>query len=1160
MLPLEKSLRNQLERTVKEARAVAERAASAALEQLCVNRTSPDSQLTGSQKTLRNKLRAHGRQLGDSLNGDKSQTMDRLVEETAYQHWHRMLFARFLAENDLLMYPDPENPVPVTLEECDDLAPDENAANGWELAARFAARMLPQVFRVDSPVFSVALSPEHQRHLERLVAGLPSAVFRASDSLGWVYQFWQAKRKDDVNASEVKIGARELPAVTQLFTEPYMVSFLLDNGLGAWWAARTLVESDLANAPDEETLRQKASRPGIPLDFLRFVRNESGTWAPAGGTFDQWPENLADLKIIDPCCGSGHFLVAVLLMLVPMRMAREGLTAAEAVDAVLSQNLHGLELDPRCVEIAAFALALTAWKLAGYRPLPRLNVACSGLAPNCSEEQWLELARAAGLDTRTRGYEAILDGLRNLHSLFAKAPTLGSLIDPQNNARADLITADFETLQPYLAKILKAEAADDDVYERAVAAEGMAKAAELLSGTYHWVVTNVPYLSGGKQEEALKRFCENYSPEGKSDLANVFLIRCLDFCDKGGTASVVLPQNWLFLTSYRKFREKLLNQDTWNLIARLGPGAFETISGEVVKAILISLSRGQQDGSGSWRYAHSIKESRPITLRGLDVTEQRSSLEKAKSLCMVDIKSVDQAQQTDNPDARIALDNVSYDNYLGDYASSIQGLATADDSRFKALFWERRAVDSGWVLLQGAVNEIVDFAGRCDILFWENGEGQYFEHAMSLKKEKRLGGWKSGHEAWSRKGISISEMQSMPCTLYTGEMYDHCAHVIIPANEAYYDAIWSFCSSSEFRENVRKINQKLNVTNATLVKVPFDLDHWQKVAEEKYPNGLPKPYTDDPTQWIFHGHPCGSVVWDETTKWTAEGPPRHDDTVLQVAVARLLGYRWPAELDPAMELADEQRSWVNRCAELLPLADKDGIVCIPPVRGEPAAADRLLNLLAAVYGPAWTNETLAQLLTAADHAGKTLETWLREKFFTQHCKLFGHRPFVWHIWDGLRDGFSALVNYHKLDAKLMETLIYTYLGDWIARQKQDIANGVDGAQERLAAAERLKKSLEAIREGEAPYDIFVRWKPLAEQPMGWNPDLNDGVRLNIRPFLTVPDVGKKGAGILRDKPNVNWNKDRGKDVPSAPWYHQFQGERINDHHITLAEKRAARGL
>lgn len=140
----------------------------------------------------------------------------------------------------------------------------------------------------------------------------------------------------------------------------------------------------------------------------------------------------------------------------------------------------------------------------------------------------------------------------------------------------------------------------------------------------------------------------------------------------------------------------------------------------------------------------------------------------------------------------------------------------------------------------------------------------------------------------------------------------------------------------------------------------------------------------------------------------------------------------------------------------------------------------------------------------------------------------------------------------------METLIYTYLGDWINRRKSDRENGIDGAEEKLAAAENLKRKLELILEGESPHDIFfVRWKPIEKQPVGWNPDLNDGVRLNIRPFMTMGDVRKKGAGVLRNKPNIKWNKDRGKNVPSAPWYKlgpEFggnEGDRINDHHLNL---------
>src|SRR4030042_4755910 len=146
-----------------------------------------------------------------------------------------MLFARFLAENDLLM--EPRENIPISLAEADELA-KEDGVDVWVFASRCAQGMLPQIFRPDDPLIQVSFATEHMLKLEKLLASLPQAVFIAPDALGWVYQFWQTKEKKRVNDSEVKIGADELPAVTQLFTEPYMVSFLLHNQLGAWGAGQ----------------------------------------------------------------------------------------------------------------------------------------------------------------------------------------------------------------------------------------------------------------------------------------------------------------------------------------------------------------------------------------------------------------------------------------------------------------------------------------------------------------------------------------------------------------------------------------------------------------------------------------------------------------------------------------------------------------------------------------------------------------------------------------------------------------------------------------------------------------------------------------------------------------------------------------------------------
>jgi hypothetical protein len=1102
--PLDKKLRKQLENTVIKARVVAETAARSALVRLSVGASKPGEHLSDELRQQRNKLRAHGRQLGDSLQDNSEQGIEHLVQETAYEQWHRMLFARFLAENGLLIYED--GVTPLSIQDCFELAEDEVGVDGWELAGRYASAMLPQIFRVENPVLTIHFSPEHQRALENLLEGLDAETFQASDSLGWVYQYWQTQKKDEVNKSGNKIGADELSAVTQLFTEPYMVSFLLDNSLGAWW---------VSNYPQYKDL--------LPFQYLRYAPEQTDqadaeykeTDIPAAGAFEQWPKNLSELKMLDPCCGSGHFLVATLLMLVPMRMKVEGLTADEAIARVLSENIHGLELDQRCVEIAAFAVALEAWRYpesSGYRPLPSLNIAWVGQSIKAKKEDWLSLA---GDDER------LYYGMEALYSTFKDAPLLGSLIDPGKSIAKNLLSEGFADLQPLLNKALQQFEVEEN-QEAAIAAKGLTLAVELLNKKYELIATNVPYLSRGKQCKELQDFTELHYRDAKSDIANVFLERCLELNSKGGVTQMVMPQNWLFLGSYKKQREHLLKEVTWNLLARLGAGAFDTISGEVVNAILLSLTNAAPNNK--------------YLLRGVDASVSKTVNGKANVLESGTLLAVSQAMQLNNPDFRITLDSIMDCILLEEYASSYKGLDTGDMLRFIFQFWEVNDFHN-WSYFVDSANETKLFDGQNLVVYWENGQG-----TLSSYQNANI----RGRNAWDNIGINMGQMRNLPCSIYNGYLYGVNSAIIIPKKIKYFLSLWCFCSSPEFNESVRQVDQSLKVTNATLVKVPFDLERWTKIAEEKYPNGLPKPYSDDPTQWIFHGHPE-----------PAEEP-------LQVAAARLLGYQWPAESDKDMELSDQARAWLAQCESLSSFVDDDGIVCLSPVRGEKAADERLEALLMTAFGDQWNASLRNKLLTDVQCSGKTLGFWLREKFFEQHCKLFQNRPFIWHIWDGLADGFNALVNYHQLDRQNLERLIYTYLGDWIRTQDHGVKEGVDGAILRLQAAQILKTRLETILEGEAPYDIFVRWKPLAEQPLGWNPDINDGVRLNIRPFMAVPDIGKKEAGILRSKPNIKWTKDRGNDVASAPWYKlglqygESEGSRINDHHLSLAEKKAAR--
>jgi hypothetical protein len=228
MSTLPTTLRRQLENAIKQARKIAEIGARKALEALAVDEPEPYRHMDEAQRGLRRKLRAQAKQLGDgeSQIRNGAYQIKHLVEKLAYDQWHRLVFARFLLENNLLI--SPEHGVPVSLVDCEELAPSVGLRDAWAVAARFAANELPEIFRADDPVGAVELPFEDRNPLIQLVTELPAEVYTARDSLGWCYQFWQAERKDEINATGDKIGADELPAVTQLFTEDYMVDI-------SWW-------------------------------------------------------------------------------------------------------------------------------------------------------------------------------------------------------------------------------------------------------------------------------------------------------------------------------------------------------------------------------------------------------------------------------------------------------------------------------------------------------------------------------------------------------------------------------------------------------------------------------------------------------------------------------------------------------------------------------------------------------------------------------------------------------------------------------------------------------------------------------------------------------------------------------------------------------------
>jgi len=529
------------------------------------------------------------------------------------------------------------------------------------------------------------------------------------------------------------------------------------------------------------------------------------------------------------------------------------------------------------------------------------------------------------------------------------------------------------------------------------------------------------------------------------------------------------------------------------VIASLGNGAFSAISGAVVNVVLTVIHAKPPEPQS---------ESMALTLDMLEGAE-----EKAAGLRDGNYLMISQAAQRAHPDSRILTEAFGSGRLLEGAAQSFRGLGTTDQERFVRRMWELPRFDRRWQPFQSAPAGAAPYSGQSDALLWEEGQG-VLERFAKQNPQLVKGTHRRGNPAWHKSGVIVSQMGNLPASIYRGDLFDSNAAVILPNDPSHLSAIWAFCSSPRYAELVRTIDKSIKVTSANLLKVLFDVEAWRHDAPPE--GSLPKPYTDDPTQWLFTGRPDGSAE------------------PLQVAVARLLGYTWP---DHAGD-------------DLDPLADDDGIVCLPSVLGERIAADRLQELLARAFGGTWSPSRAAELLANTGSNKANLDSWLRDEFFRAHCQIFKSRPFVWHIWDGRKDGFAALVNYHRLDRATLGRVAYTYLGDWIERQaagaREPRRSG--GAEERLVAARELQRKLSLIMVGEPPYDIYVRWKGVMEQAIGWEPDLDDGVRLNVRPFVE--------AGVLRAKFNVRWEKDRGKTPDGS--------DRLNDVHFTNAEKQAAR--
>ena len=389
--------------------------------------------------------------------------------------------------------------------------------------------------------------------LGHMVADIPEADWQyAVQIIGWLYQYYNTELKDDTFAllkKNVKITKERIPSATQLFTPDWIVRYMVENSLGRLW---------LEGHPNAELhdgwkyyLDEAEQEPEVEAQLAK-LREEYKIIKPE------------EIKVIDPCMGSGHILVYAFDVLMQIYEAT-GYSQRDAAQSILENNLFGLDIDDRAAQLAYFAVMMKA------RQYDR-RIFSRGIQPHV-----YAIVESNGLDSSSVEY------FTNNDPKLKK--DFGTLMDELRDAKEygsilNISQVDFASLYARVEKVW----ADISMFRESVLNSflPLIQVAEIMAQKYDVVVTNPPYMAVSNAGAKVNDYVKKNFPDSKADLFAVFIERCGQMAKKNGYQAMITQHAWMFLSSFEKLRTKLLAVDIVNM-AHLGARAFEEIGGEVVQ-------------------------------------------------------------------------------------------------------------------------------------------------------------------------------------------------------------------------------------------------------------------------------------------------------------------------------------------------------------------------------------------------------------------------------------------------------------------------------------------------------------------------------------------------------------------------------------------------
>lgn len=1115
-----------------------------------------------------------------------------VIEEVAYTWFNRLIAIRFMEVNDYL-----PSHIRVLSSESGKLEPDL-VTTPFDAELPFTAEEETQIFQLKQDnkldeVFRIlflkqcnalneilpALFEKTKNYTElllslsvidqdgvvyHLIHDIPEDDFNIErggqvEIIGWLYQYYNTEPKAAAFAKNGKITKEEIPAVTQLFTPDWIVRYMVENSLGRLWVEG---HPDCGLKENWKYYLEEAQQEPEVQAKLSEIRKEYAALNPE------------DIKLIDPCMGSGHILVYAFDVLMQIYESA-GYSQRDAAKSILEHNIYGLDIDDRAYQLAYFAVMMKARQY-NRRILNGENT-CHVYAiqeSNSINRAHLKYFGAGMDDIEKNAAKMQLEGLLDT---LTDAKEYGAILNVESY-NWDLLRR-FVAAEDTAGQISMDSVGVEDTAEQL---NRLVDIGETMARKYWVTITNPPYAAISNLSPKVNDFVKANYPDSKVDLFAVFIERCGLMTRVSGYQAMITQHAWMFLASYENLRDKLLNKELINL-AHLGPHAFDEINGEVVQtssfvfcndffsnynSTFVQLVGGKNEAakaamfiSGEHRFNKTNEQLREI--QGTPYTAYWAS--------------------------DVVLSAFKKSHLVGDVSEPRVGMATANNDRFIRLWFEvnrnkfginissrKEAVESRkkWFPFAKGGEQRKWYGNNDTVVNWENDgfEIQNFKDEKTGRIRSHnynLDYIFSSALTWTVIGTEKTSFRFCP----VGFLYSNSGYGLFCNNEKTKYYLLGFMNSKIAASLLKILSPSMGFESGYLRKLPLiESDSLDSIVErvKHCIDGSNAEWDSFEVSWDFKKHPLlrnVSTISEAFTQWQSECDDRFnqlkaneeelnrifidiyglqdeltqevedkDVTVrkadLQRDIKSLLSYavgcmfgRYSLDVEGLAYAGGEwdsskYQSYIPDADNVIPITDEEYL--------DDDIVSRLCAWLKAVYGADTLEANLDYIAKALGNKGSTsreiIRNYFLNDFFKDHCQTYsvtgsGKRPIYWLFDSGKQNGFKALVYLHRYTPDTIGNLRIDYLHkmqrvyESEINRMQDMMDHSENAREVAAASKRkdkLAKQLKECRE----YDEKISHLALSRIEL----DLDDGVKVNYRKLQTAQDG--KFYEVLADSKNI----------------------------------------